>query len=194
MLRQTLVAESVAGDSAVTHAATFESAVEKLTGGVPSARLGVERAVALELERMAMQIADTGALCMDVGYQLGQVACEALRTMTINTTQAWCGNRFGKGLIRPGGTNHPLTAAKAETIRRNVAQIARRYDEVRRDIKSSPSLLARFEQCATRCSASAAWVRRPARAARPATSAPRTRGAFSQERSGTKALSNATAT
>lgn len=146
-LRQMCLAEAVAGDSAVTHAATFASAVEKLTGGVPSARLGVERAVALELERMAMQIADTGALCMDVGYQLGQVACEALRTMTINTTQAWCGNRFGKGLIRPGGTNHPLTAAKAETIRRNVAQIARRYDEVRRDIKSSPTLLARFEQC-----------------------------------------------
>ena len=146
-LRQMCLAEAVAGDSAVTHAATFASAVEKLTGSVPSARLGVERAVALELERMAMQIADTGALCMDVGYQLGQVACEALRTMTINTTQAWCGNRFGKGLIRPGGTNHPLTAAKAETIRRNVAQIARRYDEVRRDIKSSPTLLARFEQC-----------------------------------------------
>ncbi len=139
--------EAVAGDSAVTHAATFASAVEKLTGGVPSARLGVERATALELERMAMHIADTGALCMDVGYQLGQVACEALRTVTINTTQAWCGNRFGKGLIRPGGTDHPLTAAKAETIRANVRQIARRYDQVRRDIKSSPTLLARFEQC-----------------------------------------------
>ena len=59
-----------------------------------------------------MQIADTGALCMDVGYQLGQVASEALRTMTINTTQAWCGNRFGKGLIRPLGTDHPLTAER----------------------------------------------------------------------------------
>jgi hypothetical protein len=38
---------------------------------------------------MAMHIADTGALSMDVAYQLGQVACEALRTMTINTTQAY---------------------------------------------------------------------------------------------------------
>jgi len=94
-----------------------------------------------------MQIADTGALCMDVGYQLGQVASEALRTMTINTTQAWCGNRFGKGLIRPLGTDHPLTAEKAAMIRANVREIARRYDQVRRDIKSSPSLLARFEQC-----------------------------------------------
>ena len=35
------LAEAVAGDSAVTHAATVASAVEKLTGGVPSARLGV---------------------------------------------------------------------------------------------------------------------------------------------------------
>ena len=146
-LRQVCLAEAVAGDSAVAHATAFVEAVEKLSGRERTAEMERERAVALELERMAMGIADTGALSTDVGYQLGQVACEALRTMTINTTQAWCGNRFGKGLIRPHGTNHPLTAEKSAMIRRNVAEIARRYDEVRRDIESSPSLLARFEQC-----------------------------------------------
>lgn len=146
-LRQMCLAEAVAGDSAVAHATAFAEALEKLSGAARPGHLAVERAVALELERMAMQIADTGALCTDVGYQLGQVACEALRTMTINTTQAWCGNRFGKGLVRPGGTDHPLTEEKASMIRRNVAEIARRYDEVRQDIKSSPTLLARFEQC-----------------------------------------------
>ena len=67
--------------------------------------------------------------------------------MTINTTQAWCGNRFGKGLIRPCGTNKPLTQEKIAMIRTNVAEIRRRYNEVIEDIKSSPSLLARFEQC-----------------------------------------------
>lgn len=146
-LRQMCLAEAVAGDSAVAHAAAFAEAIEKLTGRERPAQLDRERVVALELERMAMQIADTGALSMDTGYQLGQVACEALRTMTINTTQAWCGNRFGKGLIRPHGTDHALTPEKSAMIRRNVAEIARRYDEVRRDIESSPSLLARFEQC-----------------------------------------------
>ena len=146
-LRQMCLAESVAGDSAVAHATAFVEAVEKLSGRERMAEMERERAVVLELERMAMGIADTGALSTDVGYQLGQVACEALRTMTINTTQAWCGNRFAKGLIRPHGTDHPLTAEKAAMIRRNVAQIARRYDEVRRDLKSSPTLLARFEQC-----------------------------------------------
>lgn len=146
-LRQACLAEAVAGDSAVAHATAFAQAVGKLSGFQHPARLERERAIALELERMAMQIADTGALCMDVGYQLGQVASEALRTLTINTTQAWCGNRFGKGLIRPQGTDHPLTAEKSAMIRRNVREIARRYDQVRRDIKSSPTLLARFEQC-----------------------------------------------
>lgn len=146
-LRQTLLAEGIAGDSAVSHATAYATTIEKLCGKRASMALDVERTVALELERMAMHIADTGALSMDVGYQLGQVACEALRTMTINTTQAWCGNRFGKGLIRPCGTNKPLTAEKVEMIRTNVKEIRRRYNEVREDIKSSPTLLSRFEEC-----------------------------------------------
>lgn len=146
-LRQTLLAEGIAGDSAVSHATAYSSVVEKLAHKPASEVLWIERTVALELERIAMHIADTGALSMDVAYQLGQVACEALRTMTINTTQAWCGNRFGKGLIRPCGTNKPLTAEKVAMIRENVAEIRRRYNEVVEDIKSSPSLLARFEQC-----------------------------------------------
>ncbi len=148
-LRQMLLSESIAGDSAIAHSTAFVEALEKLAvSPTPKSRnLLVERLVALELERMAMQIADTGALSMDVAYQLGQVACEALRTVTINTTQAWCGNRFGKGLIRPAGTNFPLTKEKVEMIRRNVADVRRRYHEVVEDIKSSPSILSRFEQC-----------------------------------------------
>lgn len=148
-LRQMLLSESIAGDSAIAHSTAFAEALEKLsTTSLPqSENLEVERIVALELERMAMQIADTGALSMDIGYQLGQVACEALRTVVINTTQAWCGNRFGKGLIRPAGTNFPLTAEKIALIRENVRDVRRRYHEVAEDLKSSPTILARFEQC-----------------------------------------------
>ncbi len=148
-LRQTLLAESIAGDSAVAHTSAFAHTIEKLATQSYSCneQLDIERFIALELERMAVEIADTGALSTDVAYQLGQVACEALRTVTINTTQAWCGNRFGKALIRPFGTNFPLTAEKVEMIRRNVSDVRRRYDEVRHDISNSPSILARFEQC-----------------------------------------------
>ncbi|MCD8100987.1 MAG: NADH dehydrogenase subunit, partial [Alistipes sp.] len=150
-LRQTVLAESIAGDTAVGHSTACVAVIEKLAAapltGDLRARLAAERAVALELERVAMHIADTGALCMDIGYQLGQVACEALRTIVINTTLAWCGNRFGKGLVRPFGTRYPLTPDVAANIRANLAEAVRRYREVREDLKSAPSVLARFEDC-----------------------------------------------
>ncbi len=146
-LRQTLIAESVAGDSAVAHATAYAQLTERLSNEPIDEELELERFVAIELERMAMHLADTGALATDIGFQLYQVACEALRTVTINTTQAWCGNRFGKSLIRPFGTNHPLTEAKIETIRRNVADVRRRYNELRSDVLEAQTLVARFEQC-----------------------------------------------
>ena len=146
-LRQTLIAESIAGDSAVAHTTAYAELTERLAGYVADKDLQRERFVALELERIAMHIADTGALATDIAFQLYQVACEALRTVTINTTQAWCGNRFGKSMIRPLGTNHPLTESKIDTIRKNISDVCRRYNEVRCDALEAQTLLARFEQC-----------------------------------------------
>lgn len=146
-LRQTLIAESTAGDTAVGHATAYAELIEKLANADIGDDLKRERMIAIELERIAMHLADTGALATDIGFQLYQVACEALRTVVINTTQAWCGNRFGKSVIRPMGSNHPLTDEKIALIRKNIADVRRRYNEVREDILEAPTLLARFEQC-----------------------------------------------
>ena len=146
-LRQTLIAESIAGDTAVGHATAYAEIIEKLVGTNIGDDLKRERLVAIELERIAMHLADTGALATDIGFQLYQVACEALRTVVINTTQAWCGNRFGKSMIRPCGSNFPLTEQKIATIRKNIADVRRRYNEVREDILDAQTLLVRFEQC-----------------------------------------------
>lgn len=147
-LRQTVLAESIAGDSVVAHTSAFAGIIEKLSPDFePSSKLDAERAVALELERIAVHIADTGALCADIGYQLGQVASEALRTIVINTTQFWCGNRFAKGLIRPHGTNFLLDENVAAEIVKNISDVKRRYLEVSEDLESTSSLLTRFEGC-----------------------------------------------
>ena len=146
-LRQACLAETVAGDSAVAHASAFAAAVERLAGFRAPSVWRPSAASPSNSNGWPCRSPTRGRSPWTSATSSGQVACEALRTMTINTTQAWCGNRFGKGLVRPGGTDHPLDAGTAGTIRRNVREIARRYDEVRRDIKSSPSLLARFEQC-----------------------------------------------
>lgn len=142
-LRQICLAESIAGDSAVAHAVAMARLMNPATEQS-------HYVIALEMERIAMHLADIGALCMDVAYQLGQVACEALRTLVINTMQRWCGNRFGKGLIRAHGCHYPLTAELCEDIRAVLGEVIRRFKSVSHNILSTPTLLARFEEiCVT---------------------------------------------
>jgi Ni,Fe-hydrogenase III large subunit len=145
ILHQTLVAESIAGDTTVGHTLAFAGAMEALSGIHPDRSLQLQRSVALELERMAVHIGDTAALCNDVAYQFGQVVCEALRTVVINTTQLWCGNRFAKGLIRVGGTHYPLTEQLKKVILTNLQDIETRFNEVTARIFTLPSVLGRFE-------------------------------------------------
>lgn len=148
-LRRSLLSEDIAGDSVVAHGLAHAQLTESLSGFEPPASLQAERCIALELERIAMHIGDTAALCGDVAYQLGQVACEALRTLVINTTQYWCGNRFGKGLIRPGGSNFPLTDEIAGEILRVMEDVNRRYSNVVDCVYTLPSVLGRFEDIGT---------------------------------------------
>lgn len=144
-LRSALLAENIAGDTAVGHGLAHAQLEESLALAEPSDALQAERCIALELERIAVHIGDTAALCGDVAYQLGQVACEALRTMVINTTQSWCGNRFGKGLVRSGGTNYPLTEEIAGEILRVLEEVERRFGNIVECVYSLPSVLGRFE-------------------------------------------------
>lgn len=144
-LQRAILAENIAGDTAVGHGIAHTQLIESLAGIEISEALQIERCIALEMERIAVHIGDTAALCGDVAYQLGQVVCEALRTMVINTTQFWCGNRFGKGLVRPGGSNYPLTDDTAEVILKVLAEVEKRYRDVTDRIYSLPSVLGRFE-------------------------------------------------
>jgi len=145
ILAQSVLAESMAGDTTVGHALAYTGAVEALAGIKVSQQRSMERIIALELERIAVHIGDTAALCTDIAYQFGQVVNEALRTIVINTTQLWCGNRFGKGLIRPGGTNYPLTQEVMAAILKNLEEVEERYNQVTSRIFSLPSVLSRFE-------------------------------------------------
>ncbi len=145
-LQRALLAENIAGDTAVGHGVTHAQLAESLSGMTPSTTLQIERCIALEMERIAVHIGDTAALCTDVAYQLGQVACEALRTMVINTTQYWCGNRFGKSLVRPGGTNHPLSDEIMNELLTVLNEVDRRYANVAECIYTLPSVLGRFEE------------------------------------------------
>ena len=145
ILQQSVLAESIAGDTVIGHSMAYAGLIESLAGMEMPQNLSRERVIALELERIAVHIGDTAALCTDIAYQFGQVVNEALRTIVINTTQLWCGNRFGKGLIRPGGTNYPLTEEIIAVVLKNLEEVEERYLQVTGSLFSLPSVLGRFE-------------------------------------------------
>jgi Ni,Fe-hydrogenase III large subunit len=149
LLQLCIISESIAGDTTIGHGLTFAQLAETLSEVHGNETLEAERIIALEMERMAVNIGDTAALCGDVAYQIGQVACEALRTIVINTMQDWCGNRFGKGLIRPGGTNYPLNKNVLVHIHDRLEEANRRFTEITDMIFNDSGILARFENIGT---------------------------------------------
>jgi len=144
-IRRAVLAENIAGDTAVGYSITHAQLMEVMAGIIPSSALQAERIIALELERIAVHLGDTAALCTDIAYQFGQVVNEALRTIVINTTQLWCGNRFGKGLVRACGSHYPLTEGFAGTLLSNLKEVEERYSQITHEMFTNPSVLSRFE-------------------------------------------------
>ena len=146
LLQRTVLAESIAGDTTIGHTLAFAQVMEGLSGISINSRLDAERSIALELERIAVHTGDISALCTDVAYQLGTAVFGALRTPLINYTQTWCGNRFGKGLIRTGGSHYSLTDELIQQLRNLLDDFEWRFKEMADKAYSLVSVENRFDE------------------------------------------------
>jgi Ni,Fe-hydrogenase III large subunit len=147
--RRLAIAESIAGDTAVGHALCHCMALEALAEvDLP---LGAQkvRGVALELERLANHIGDLGAICNDVGYLPGASWFGRIRGELLNLLLQLSGNRFGRGLVRPGGVRFGLPAAQRAPFRERLLRIEQDVRETAGVMFGANSVVARFEHTGT---------------------------------------------
>jgi Ni,Fe-hydrogenase III large subunit len=121
--RAVLVAEAIAGDTVIAHASAYCGAIEALARSHKTARAQSIRGIALELERVANHVGDLGALANDVAYQPAAAFFGRLRGDCLNMLLTLCGNRYGRGLIRPGGVTFDITAVMARELQASVARL-----------------------------------------------------------------------
>lgn len=141
--------ETVAGDTTIGHATAYASVLEALAGTEAPLRAQWLRALGLELERLANHTGDLGALANDVAFLPTASACGKLRGDFLNLTALVCGNRFGRGLVRPGGGRHDLDAARLGQLRDRLATALADTAQAAEWLWDAASVRARFEGTGT---------------------------------------------
>jgi Ni,Fe-hydrogenase III large subunit len=137
--------EAIAGDTSIGHATAHAMVVEALAGAEAPLRAQWLRAIALELERLANHTGDLGALANDVAFLPTSAACGRIRGDFLNLTALLCGNRFGRGLIRPGGCRHDLEPARQATLAARLAVALADVERAAAWLWDAASVRSRFE-------------------------------------------------
>ncbi len=143
--RAVFVAESIAGDTVVGHASAYCGAIEALSRCQKSARAQSIRGVALEVERLANHVGDLGALAGDVAFQPGAAYFGRLRGECLNLLMTLSGNRYGRGLVRPGGVAFDISAEMAEEIGRRATRLEEELRPVAELFFGTASVQSRLE-------------------------------------------------
>jgi Ni,Fe-hydrogenase III large subunit len=145
--RWPIIVEGIAGDTVIGHSLCMAQAMEALTGTAPDAGARVIRTIALEFERIANHVGDLGALSGDVAFLPPANYCGRMRGDFLNMSLWICGNRFGKGLVRPGGVRFPMTDEDRKVLTGRIAELQPQVVHTIDLLFSTSSVVSRFEGC-----------------------------------------------
>ncbi len=137
--------EVIAGDSSIAHSIAYCRVIERLTETTILDNSQTIRGIMLELERCANHIGDLGAMAGDIGYLPTMSYCGRIRGDFLNMTALLCGNRFGRGLVRPGGVTCLIDPETIEELRCRIEIGRKDFTSAVSLLWDSYSVLSRFE-------------------------------------------------
>jgi Ni,Fe-hydrogenase III large subunit len=143
--RYPIICEAIAGDTTIGHNLCLCQALEALAGLHVDEGGATVRSIALELERIANHIGDLGALSADVAFNPPAAYFGRMRGDFLNLLQILSGNRFGRGLVRPGGVAHIMGAEQRQLLREKIIEITPEIEHVCDLLFTAHTVQARFE-------------------------------------------------
>lgn len=145
--RLPFITENTAGDTSVGHSLCHAQAMEALGGIQIDDGATIIRTIGLELERIANHVGDLGALSGDVAFLPPANYCGRMRGDFLNMSLLLCGNRFGKGLVRPGGVRFPMDDDNRRDLAARISELRPQVAHTIELLFSTSSVRSRFEGC-----------------------------------------------
>jgi Ni,Fe-hydrogenase III large subunit len=143
--RLPIIVEGIAGDTTIANSICYAQAAESLSAITVDRDTQISRTIAMEIERIANHIGDLGALSNDVAFLMPSAFYGRIRGDFLNMLLLLSGNRFGKGLIRPGGMYEPITEDQRQILIKNVNILRPQIEHVADLLLNHPGVLSRFE-------------------------------------------------
>ena len=145
--RLPVMVEGIAGDTSVTHCSSMSQAVEALTNKETDKGSKIIRTIGMELERIQNHAGDLGALSGDVAFLPPANYFGRMRGDYLNMSLLICGNRFGKGLVRPGGVRFTIEGGLKKEFMTRMKDMEPQMIHVMDLLFGTQSVRARFEKC-----------------------------------------------
>jgi Ni,Fe-hydrogenase III large subunit len=130
VMRATVLAGRVSGDSTVAYSLAFARAVEAAHALAVPERAVWLRALMAELERLANHFGDIGAICNDAAFAMMHAHCGYLREQVLRVAEQCFGHRLMMDRVVPGGVTQDLAVEAEKAIRSLLSDIRRRFPEL----------------------------------------------------------------